>query len=284
MPRTSRPRLRRTAGLAVATVAALATAACGSDSLVVGVSFDRPGLGLRVLRDQSGFESELARDLGARLGYPGKKDLTLSNVPEPRATPTKGAVPYDLLVAAYATGSTPPKGVHLVGPYLRGGQDIAVRAGERGEVAPGSLVGRRVCLVDGTHLARAAGSTFPGARLAYRRTLSTCLTELRQGTVDAVSDEGLALRGYASEAPFKGTIRVVGAEMGTIDYYLRVKDEDAELCGRVKTALEESIKDGSWSRLYADQLVKTGVVADVPAPPSPVTGCSGPDGTSMGAP
>lgn len=274
MPRTPRPRRRRAAGLALATVAALATSACGRDSLVVGVSYDRPGLGLRVLRDQSGFESELARDLAARLGYPGKKDVNLSNVPEPRATPTNGAVPYDLLVAAYPTGTTPPAGVRLVGPYLRGGQDIAVRAGEQGQVTPRSLAGRQVCLVDGTHLARAAATTFPGAKLALRRTLSTCLTELRQGTVDAVSDEGLALRGYASEAPFRGSIRVVGAAMGTIDYYVRVKDEDAALCGRVKTALEQSIEDGSWARLYADQLVKTGVVSSVPAPPSPVTGCS----------
>ncbi|AKT52136.1 hypothetical protein ADJ73_14175 [Arsenicicoccus sp. oral taxon 190] len=258
------------AGLSVGVVSG-----CGPGVLTLGVSYDRPGLAIRAGNDFSGFDTVLGRDLARRLGHPGKKDVSLINVPERRTTPPTGELPYDVLVAAYPATDALRAKADLVGPYLSGVQDLAVRADERDAVSATSLAGRRVCAVAGSEIGRTAPTAFPGATIAYRSTLSTCLTELRRGTVDAVTDERLALRGYAAEQPFRGTIRVAGVSIATFDYYLAVRRKDPRLCGRVKDALTAAVADGGWARAYEEQLVRTGVTERVPAPPRAITGCTG---------
>lgn len=271
MPRALR--LRRALAATAAAAALTATAGCASTPLRLGLSPDRPGLSVQRLHDRTGFEADLARDLGRRLGHVGKTDAPLFNVLERRSAPPAGPMPYDVLVAAYPATEALRARSWLLGPYLQGGQDVAVRTGERDVTSPASLSGRTVCLVAGTAMGRKAATTFPGATITYRSTLSTCLTDLRAKAVDAVSDERLALRGYAATAPFTGSITVLGLDMGRIDYYVAVDKGQAPLCPQVRDALAAAIKDGSWAKAYETNLVRTGIAPSVPAPPRQTGTC-----------
>ncbi|WP_409485462.1 transporter substrate-binding domain-containing protein [Arsenicicoccus dermatophilus] len=266
---------RRATMLAALGAVAALLGGCARPEPSVGVSYDRPGLGVRATYDLSGFDYVLARDLAARLGHPGPKDLAYVAVPERRVTPQSPDLPYDVLVAAYPVTPALRARTDLVGPYLRGRQEVAVRASDQDTTTAASLSGRTVCAVLGSELGRTSPRTFPGAHITYRETVSTCLTELRHGQVDAVTDEGLALRGYVANAPFRGSVKVVDLRLPSIDYYIAVSRRIPGLCGSIRDALQSAVRDGSWSRVYAEQLVRTGVVGSVPAPPATITGCDG---------
>ena len=265
--------------LASATVAVAVLAGCSKalDPLSVGLDSDHPGLAVRRTNVTVGFDADVALALADRLGYGQGRSLGVPYVSEADLGASWRSNRLDFAVALTPMTPANAKVSQLIGPYLSGGQTLAVRADDprsRAITGPQSLAGRPVCVAGGASTMQEGAAThLPSSRIVVRSTVSTCLTMLLEGTVDAVTDERLVLEGYGTVAPYAGKLRVLEPTFTTLDYGLALPKDQPDLCRRLTRALQGFVADGEWADAYRRAFVYPGLVDKVPAAPK-VTGCS----------
>ncbi|GAA6524759.1 glutamate ABC transporter substrate-binding protein [Intrasporangium sp. DVR] len=245
-------KLRRTSAIAIATVAALGLAACGSDGgdgggagggkVKVGIKFDQPGLGLKTGATYSGFDVDVANFIAEEL----KLDVEfVEAVSAQRETLLKtGQVKY--IVGTYSITEKRMADVSFAGPYFIAGQDLLVRADDASITGPDTLEGKNLCSVKGSTSATKIKEKVPGVNLQEYNTYSLCVDALKSGAVDALTTDDTILAGYAAQDANKGKLKVVGNTFSTENYGVGVKKGDTEFCNQVVTALKKFIDSGKW--------------------------------------
>ncbi len=276
---------RRWAGALLAGAVALSVASCTDQPagavgtpvptrLRIGVSTDRPGMGLRTDGDYTGFDVDLAREVAQRLGL-GPRDITWVPTTALAGDTLISTAQADLVMSADASADSAGH-VSLAGPYLVVRQDLLVRRHEKAVAGPGGpLIGKAVCVVTGSGADATLRDGYPGVRLHEARDYPTCVGALVDGTVDAVAGPDAVLAGLARQRGVSTSVRVLGRSFGTESYAIAMDPQATSLCEKVSTALTAIIKDGTWRRLVAGDLTAVGYRTPAGNPPT-VRACGAP--------
>ena len=276
---TSRRRLR-VLGAAVAAGALVFTAAaCGGDSggagggggdtVRVGIKFDQPGMGLKEGNEYTGFDVAVAKYIAQELG----KTPQFSEAPTPQRETLLKTKQLDYIVGTYSITDKRKVDVDFAGPYFIAGQDLLVRSDDSSITGPDSLTGKKLCSVQGSTSALNVKEDHPDVQLQEYNTYSKCVEELINGTVDSLTTDNTILAGYASQAQFKGKVKLVGQTFSTENYGVGIEKGNAEMCTKVTAALEKMISSGEWKKAVDENLGPSGFTPDAKNPPTPAANC-----------
>ena len=234
--------------------------------IVIGVRDDQPGLGYRNPADGSlgGFDIEIATMVAAGLGFPAQAiEFVPVSAAQREDRISRGEV--DLVVGSYLITEQRKQRVGFAGPYLIGGQDLAVRKDVQAITGFDSLPGKKVCSIVGSTDAEMLRQNLadPG-EIVQVPSYSQCFERLGTGQVDAVTASDVLLRGYASDDP--GNLRVVGRPITAEEYGIGMPRDDGPLRNKVNEILQAAIDDGTWRVIYDRTLGLSGAPAQPPVP------------------
>jgi glutamate transport system substrate-binding protein len=270
-------KLRRTTIAATAVVAAVGLAACGgSDSsgggsggaFKVGIKFDQPGMGLKEGSKYTGFDVDVAKYVAKELGHK-EADIQFVEAPTPQRETLISTGQVNYIVGTYSITPERKQKVSFAGPYFIAGQDLLVRSDETGITGPDSLTGKKLCSVKGSTPAAKVKSRYPGVQLQEYDTYSKCVEALNAKVVDALTTDNTILAGYASQAAYKGKLKVVGKTFSEEKYGIGLKKGDTALCTKITDALKKMISDGSWQKAVDANLGPAGFKPGPGNPPTP---------------
>jgi glutamate transport system substrate-binding protein len=286
-------RTRRVAVAAVAAAAALVLAACGGDddapepevedvgagdfaegstmaeladqgSIIIGVKHDQPGIGFMEPGADvpTGIDPEVGKIIAAKLGIDEENiewPETVSDNREPFLQ--NGTV--DIVIASYSITDERREVVGQAGPYYVTGQQILVREADAETITgPEQLADIKTCSVTGSTSLDNVVNDY-GAEPVPFDTYSECVTQLLNGSVDAVTTDGAILLGYAAQDPDE--LEVVGEPFSEERYGIGYAHGDTEFCEFINETLQEAFDNGDWGAAFEATLGQSGV--ETPEPP-----------------
>lgn len=222
--------------------------ASGSGKLTIAVSDDEPGVAMKDGNSYTGFDIDTATYVAAKLGVPQSNITWVHATPETRESLlTSGKA--DLVVSTYSRTPQRAKVVDFAGPYFVAHQALLVRRNDTAITGPRNLDGRTLCTVSGTTSAAYVLAHYRGKiTLLEKPNYSQCVQSLAAGDVDAVTTDDLILAGYASQAKYKGVLKVVGGGFTDEVYGIGVKKGDSAMVTKVNDALKDYISSGDWKK------------------------------------
>jgi glutamate transport system substrate-binding protein len=275
---------RAAVAAAAAGLVASVLTACGSDegpasdpspvpgassggTIKIGISFDEPGLGLKVGDGYSGFDVDTATYVAKALGVGDEGITWIEAQPADREKLlTSGSV--DLIFSTYSITEERRQQVDFAGPYFVAHQDLLVRRNDEEITGPDTLNGKTLCSVTGTTSAQLVKERYKGKiTLQELPQFSDCVTRLSDGNIDAVTTDDVILAGYAAQKQYRGRLRVVGKGFSDEIYGVGVKKGNTDMVEKVNAALKQYIADGSWERSLRAEVGPSGYA--IPNPPSP---------------
>jgi len=285
-------RFTKVKALAVSLLLALSLAACGDDDgggakveveeqpefaagttmaklseagkVTIGVKYDQPGIGfLEPGADEpSGFDIEIAKIIAAELGI-APEDITWKETVSDNREPFLQNGTVDMVLASYSITDERRNVVGQAGPYYVTGQQLLVRTEDAEKITgPDNLEGVKVCSVTGSTSIETVTKEYDAKPVPFD-TYSDCVTQLRNGSVDAVTTDGAILLGYAAQAP--DDLKVVGDAFSEERYGVGYKKDDDAMCKFITETLQTAMDDGGWAKAFEATLGQSGV--ETPEPP-----------------
>ncbi|MFJ9460474.1 glutamate ABC transporter substrate-binding protein [Kitasatospora sp. NPDC101447] len=231
--------------------------------LVVGVKEDQPYLGQKnpATGEYSGFDIEIAKMVGASLGFPPDEIQFKTIASANRETALQNGQ-VDYYVGTYTINDNRKKLVGFAGPYFVAGQSLLVRKNDNTIHGPQDLDGKKVCSAAGSTPYQRIQSQFPKAKLIGYDTYSACVDNLITNQVDAVTTDNAILLGYAAKVPDE--LKVVGPLFSTEPYGIGVPKNDTVLRAALNDALEHHEQNGDWNKAFEATLGLSGEPAPTP--------------------
>ncbi|HHW82243.1 MAG TPA: glutamate ABC transporter substrate-binding protein, partial [Actinomycetales bacterium] len=220
----------------------------GQGTLVVGIKYDQPGLGLQQGADFTGFDVDVAKYVAEHLGY---DDIEWKESISAQRENMLENGQVDMIFATYSITDSRRERVDFAGPYFVAGQDLLVRQDEADITGPDALDGRILCSVEGSTSAERIRDEHSGVELYPAATYSECVELLTAGTVDAVTTDDIILAGFANQPAYAGQLKVVGNTFSTENYGVGLPKGSTELCEQVNEAIAEMISSGLWDEALA---------------------------------
>jgi glutamate transport system substrate-binding protein len=232
--------------------------------ITIGVKTDQPGIGfLEPGADApAGIDIEMGRIIAGKLGI-DEENITWKETVSDNREPFLKNGTVDIVLASYSITDERRAEVGQAGPYYTTGQQLLVREEDKEKITgPDKLKGVKVCSVTGsTSIERVADEY--GAKPVPFDTYSDCVTQLKNGSVDAVTTDGAILLGYAAQAP--DDLEVVGEAFSEERYGIGYKHGDAAMCNFLNDTVQSAIDDGTWAEAFEATLGESGV--ETPAAP-----------------
>jgi glutamate transport system substrate-binding protein len=277
--------VRRLAAAALAGLAVVALAACGSGGerpnpspapvpgatptgrLTIGIPFDEPGIGLKDGTSYRGFDVETATYVAKALGVP-EANITWKAATGSERERLLASGQVDLVFSTYSITEARKQVVDFAGPYFVAHQDLLVRRNETEITGPETLNGKDLCAVSGTTSGANVLQRYQGRiRLKELPRWSECVQALADSQVDAVTTDDLILAGFAAEPQYRGVLKVVGKGFSDEHYGVGVRKGNTALRDQVNAALRQYIADGSWRSALNITVAPSGY--RIPDPPNP---------------
>ncbi|WP_307806368.1 glutamate ABC transporter substrate-binding protein [Streptomyces sp. FH025] len=233
--------------------------------LVVGAKEDQPYLGQKnpATGVYSGFDIEIAKMVGASLGFPPERIQFKTIASANRETALQNGQ-VDFYVGTYTINDNRKKLVGFAGPYFIAGQSLLVRKNDNSIHGPQDLDGKKVCSAAGSTPYQRIQSQYPKAKLIGYDTYSACVDNLITNQVDAVTTDNAILLGYAAKVPDE--LKVVGPPFSVEPYGIGVPKNDTVLREAINDALEYHERNGDWKRAFEATLGLSGEPAPTPPP------------------
>jgi glutamate transport system substrate-binding protein len=280
-------KIRQIGAVTAATVLALGLAACGDSAkdggasggggggakFKVGIKFDQPGLGLKEGAKYTGLDVDVATYVAKELGHDAA-DIEWIQAPSAQRETLISTGQVDMIAATYSITDKRKATVSFAGPYFVAGQDLLVRADETSITGPESLTGKKLCSVKGSTSAQNVQKDFPGVQLREFGKYSECVAALVSKGVDALTTDNTILAGYASQAQYKGKLKVVGKTFSEERYGIGIKKGDTALCEKINTAIAKMISSGDWQKAIDANLGPAGFKVDTATNPPKQDACS----------
>lgn len=272
---------------ALATVAALTLAACGSGdgdvadvdasdfpegstmarlaeagSITIGTKFDQPLFGLVAPSGEpEGFDVEIGKIIAGELGI-SADNIDWEETASANREPFIEGGNVDLVIATYTINDERKEVVSFAGPYYNAGQSLMVMADNDDINGPDDLAGKNVCSVEGSTPAANIEQNFPDAKLTLFATYTDCLEPLRNGQVDVLTTDNVILAGYVDE---DDSFKVVGDQFTDEPYGIGLAKDDEQFRNWINDVLEEIYEDGRWLEAWNNTV---GDVLPEPTPPA----------------
>ncbi|GEB95000.1 glutamate ABC transporter substrate-binding protein [Microbacterium lacticum] len=227
----------------------------------VGVKEDQPGLGYLdpTTGERTGFDVDVARWIAASLGYDEDK-IEFTAIPSANREQAIVNGDIDYYVGTYSITDKRKEQISFAGPYFVTGQGLMVAAGNDKITGKDSLTAEDiVCSATGSTSIQRIKDETPAQTKEYD-TYSTCVEDLKNGQVDAVTTDEAILIGYAAQAPDE--LKVVGDVFSEERYGVGIAKGD--------TAFQEFINkmftDGGeiWTAIFDKNLGASGVKGTQP--------------------
>ncbi len=237
-------------------------------NLIIGVSYDQPGLGVRRLDGTfRGIDVDVARYVANELGVSDAQISWQEAQPANREKLlTSGQV--DLVLSTYSITEKRKEVIDFVGPYFLAGQDLLVRMEDSRITGPESLnddATLRLCSVQGTTSAEYVKTEFAkDVKLVEYPKFSDCVTAVLADNADAMTTDDVILAGYAAQNP--ELLRVVGKPFSKEEYGIGIRKGDTEGRKKVVDAVRKMIESGEWRKIIENNVGKSGYV--IPDPPT----------------
>ena len=235
------------------------TAAGGK--VVVGVKEDQPNLGYldAVTGERTGFDVDVARWMAASLGV-SEENIEFKAIPSANREQAIINGDIDYYVGTYSITDKRKEQISFAGPYFVTGQGLMVAAGNDKITGKDSLTAEDiVCSATGSTSIQRIKDETPAQTKEYD-TYSTCVEELKNGQVDAVTTDEAILIGYAAQDPDK--LKVVGEPFSEERYGIGLAKGDDALVEYFNTQLTDGAK--IWQQIFDNNLGASGVKATQP--------------------
>jgi glutamate transport system substrate-binding protein len=238
----------------------------------IGVKYDVPLFGFKnpVSQKLEGFDVEIGKAIVQRL-YPEATNIDdhvefVEAISKNRENYLKQRV-VDIVISTYTINDARKQLVDFAGPYYIAGQDILARTSdiESGRIRGiADTNGKKVCSVTGSTSLNNLRDAAPRVDTSITKDkYSECFEALKSGAVDAMTTDDVILLGLAQG---NNEFAITGNPFHTEPYGIGVPKNDDELREFVNDALEEIVKDGTWTRAFNDTIGTTGTLA--PDPPA----------------
>ncbi|WP_270887727.1 glutamate ABC transporter substrate-binding protein [Pedococcus sp. 5OH_020] len=277
--------VRQIGAVAAASVLALGLTACGDSGkssgsgggsgakFKVGIKFDQPGLGLKEGSKYTGFDVDVATYVAKELGHKAS-DIQWVQAPSAQRETLLSTGQVNMVVATYSITDARKEKVSFAGPYFVAGQDLLVRSDETAITGPETLTGKKLCSVTGSTPAQKIKAKYPGVQLQEFGTYSECVAALVSKGVDAVTTDNTILAGYASQAQYKGKLKVVGKPFSEERYGIGLKKGDKATCEKVNSAIAKMVSSGEWQKAVDANLGPAGFKVDTATNPPKQDPCT----------
>lgn len=279
-------KIRQIGAVTAASVLALGLAACGDSAddggsggggggskFKVGIKFDQPGLGLKEGAKYTGLDVDVATYVAKELGHEAG-DIQWVQAPSAQRETLISTGQVDMVVATYSITDARKEKISFAGPYFIAGQDLLIRADDTSITGPDSLTGKKLCSVTGSTSAQKVKDKYPGVQLQEFGTYSECVTALVSKGVDALTTDNTILAGYASQAQYKGKLKVVGKTFSEERYGIGIKKGDTATCDKINTAIGKMVSSGDWQKAIDANLGPAGFKVDSATNPPKQDACS----------
>ena len=235
-----------------------------SGKVIIGVKFDQPGIGFLEpgADDPSGIDIEMGKIIAAELGI-APEDIEWKETVSDNREPFLENGTVDMVLASYSITDERREIVGQAGPYYVTGQQLLVAADDDSISGPDDLGGKKVCSVTGSTSIETVTEEY-GADPVPFDTYSDCVTQLQNGSVDAVTTDGAILLGYAAQDP--DNLKVVGEAFSEERYGVGYKLDDSAMCDFITETLQTAMDDGAWADAFEATLGESGV--ETPEPPT----------------
>ncbi|HJR38161.1 MAG TPA: glutamate ABC transporter substrate-binding protein [Nocardioidaceae bacterium] len=233
--------------------------------VTIGVKYDQPGIGYLEpgADDPSGLDIEMGKIIAAELGI-APEDINWEETVSDNREPFLQNGTVDMVIASYSITDERRGVVGQAGPYYVTGQQLLVREEDKDKITgPDDLEGVKVCSVTGSTSIETVTEEY-GAQPVPFDTYSDCVTQLQNGSVDAVTTDGAILLGYAAQAPDE--LEVVGEPFSEERYGVGYKKGDTAMCEFITETLQTAMDDGTWAEAFEATLGQSGV--ETPEPPT----------------
>jgi glutamate transport system substrate-binding protein len=232
--------------------------------ITIGVKTDQPGIGfLEPGADAPiGIDIEMGKVIAGKLGI-APEDITWKETVSDNREPFLKNGTVDLVLASYSITDERRGIVGQAGPYYTTGQQLLVREEDKDKITgPEKLSGVKVCSVTGSTSIERVTEEYNAKPVPFD-TYSDCLTQLKNGSVDAITTDGAILLGYAAQDP--DNLEVVGKAFSEERYGIGYKHGDAAMCKFLNDTVQGAIDDGTWAKAFEATLGQSGV--ETPAAP-----------------
>lgn len=191
-----------------------------------------------------GFDMDLIREIGRRLGVP----VAIQNVAWDGLIPGLNNGNYDVIISAMTILEERAAVVDFSDPYFNAGQVIVVRRDETAIQKPEDLAGKVVAVQINTTGQFAAEKIRGVRRIDKYDTTPLAVQAVMQRSADAaVIDLPVAVE---LQKEFPGQIKVVGKPFTDEYYGIAVRKGRTELLQAINRALAEIRADGTYDELY----------------------------------
>ena len=279
-------KIRQIGAMTAASVLALGLAACGDsakdggtggggggEKFKIGIKFDQPGMGLKAGSDYTGLDVDVATYVAKELGHEAG-DIQWVQAPSAQRETLISTGQVDMVVATYSITDKRKATVSFAGPYFVAGQDLLVRADDTSITGADTLTGKKLCSVTGSTSAENVKKEVPGVQLQEFGTYSECVAALVSKGVDALTTDNTILAGYASQAQYKGKLKVVGKTFSEERYGIGIKKGDTATCEKINTAIGKMISSNAWQAAVDKNLGPAGFKVDTATNPPKQDPCS----------
>lgn len=246
-------------------------------SLRIGISFDQPGVGTATAGTETdgvttgtnakGFDVDTATYIAKALGVSPDKVTWVKADPVDREKLIEDGK-VDMVLSSYTITADRARRVDFAGPYFVAHQDLLIRRNDEELTGPERLNGRTLCAAANTTSAQNVLIRYKGdIALVQPNSFSECVSQLMDGTVDAVTTDDIILAGFAALPKYKGVLRVIGQGFSDEPYGVAVPKGSTDLVAKINTILTSYIADGSWKAALANNVGASGY--KIPDPPTP---------------
>lgn len=278
--------IRQIGAVTAASVLALGLTACGDSAkdsgsdgggggskFKVGIKFDQPGMGLKEGSKYTGFDVDVATYVAKELGHEAG-DIQWVQAPTPQRETLISTGQVEMIVGTYSISDARKEKVSFAGPYFVAGQDLLVRADDSSITGPEAMTGKKLCSVTNSTSAQKVKDKYPGVQLQEFGTYSECVAALVSKGVDALTTDNTILAGYASQAQYKGKLKVVGKTFSEERYGIGLKKGDTATCEKMNAAIAKMISSGEWQKAVDKNLGPAGFQVDKATNPPKQDACT----------
>ncbi|HTR06034.1 MAG TPA: glutamate ABC transporter substrate-binding protein [Paraburkholderia sp.] len=224
--------------------------------LVVGTSQNSLMFSVRnpISGQTEGFEADLARMLAKKLTGSADNVEFVKTTPENRL-PLLQSGRVDVVISTLTINDQRKKVISFAGPYYIAGQDILTRRADTSIRSVADLTGKTACVLNGTTVEDNVKKFAPQTKFVTFADTPACVEGVVDGRFDAYVDDGAMLAGEALRQPNK--FRIVGKPFTREPWGVGVSKDAPAFRNWINAQLEQSIKDGTWNKLYAKNLEGT---------------------------
>jgi glutamate transport system substrate-binding protein len=162
----------------------------------------------------------------------------------------------DVVLDTVTINDARKKVVGFAGPYYLGGQDVLLGKSNTTVHSVADLNGQSVCVVTGTDDGANLLKVAPNAKLFSLADKNSCAEAVADGRYVAEVEDSALLAPLAKQQPNK--LKMLGKPFTTEPYGVVVKQDDKVFREWINAQLDQSIKDGTWSQFYNNNLKDLG--------------------------